>query len=441
MTTRSSPNKPLADVVACVVDHGRFLHVARTLGRTYGKVYYTTPEERDSPILREACIGDGFDEAERVRSVWEVKDECDVIIFTDIGFEAEQAVLSKEVPVWGAGEACHLESNKGLFLRKRKESGLPVPKHQVVKGLTNLRLALKDAEDKYIKISRFRGDWETLHWTCWEEMEGTLDSYAVRFGPLKDTITFYVFDPIDTMIEDGIDSWCVGGKFPQTVLHGMEAKDKAFIGTMQAMDKIPEETRCVNECFSSILAEMCPGAMKFSTEVRITEEGESFFIDPTCRFGSPPSQSECALIKNLPEIIYRGAVMEELVEPEYEDKFCVQAMVSLCQDRDEWRSVKIDSEIDEHLKCGFCAWVDDRLCLTPITEYSATDVGYLVHTGKTLQEAIDNLRGLCDKLPDSLKCDFGCLADILREIHEAEESGMPFTNSIVPEPEEILADG
>ena len=46
------------------------------------------------------------------------------------------------------------------------------------------------------------------------------------------------------------------------------------------------------------------------------------------RFGSPPSQGECALILNLPEIIYRGA-LGELVEPETEDQFADRVGKSL----------------------------------------------------------------------------------------------------------------
>ena len=431
--------KNIKDVVCCVQDHGRFVHIARTLGNAYAKVFYTSPEERDCPLLREASVGQGFDEIERVKSLWDVKDECSLFVFPDIGFEAEQRELrSQGLPVWGCGDAGLLESDKGLFLDTLSETDLPVAPHTIIKGLTNLMLHLKEEEDKYIKIDFYRGDFETMHWTCWAEMEGELDSYAVRFGKLKEQVVFYVFDAIDAEIEDGVDAWCVGGEWPETVLHGVENKDKSYIGTLQKFSELPEEVRCVNDCFGPILNKLTNGgAMKFSTEVRITDEGESFMIDPTCRFGSPPSQGECLLIKNLPEIIYRGA-LGEMVEPDTEDEFVVQAFLSLSGDRDEWKSVELDDELDEHIKGGFCCKVDGVLCLPPITEYHTSEVGYLCATGKTMKSAIENLRDLKDKLPCSLKCEFNSLADLLKEIHEAEESGMPFTEEIVPEPEEIL---
>ena len=432
--------KPISEIVACVQDTGRFVHVARTLGKQFGKTFYTSPEERDCPLIREAVIGDGFPEIERVKSLWEVRPECDLIVFCDIGFEAEQNDLrSHGMPVWGPGGAGALESNKHLFLKSLVEANLSVSPHKEIRGMTNLSLHLMETEDVYIKVSKYRGDFETLHWTNWGDMEGDLDALAVRFGDFKEHITFYVFDAIDTEVEDGVDAYCVGGQWPETVLHGYECKDRAYVGTMQKFAELPEEVRHVNEAYGPILNRLSDGgAMKFSTEVRITKDGESFFIDPTVRFGSPPSQGECLIIKNLGEIIARGAIEGVCVEPEFDDPFVVQANVTLDGDRTDWNSFKLTDEIDGALKGGFCCRVNGRLALPPITEYHSSEVGYLCATGATLQAAIEKLRDLKDDLPDGLKCDFVSLADLLKEINTAEESGMPFTDQPVPEPATVL---
>jgi hypothetical protein len=320
------------------------------------------------------------------------------------------------------------------------ETDLEIPPNTRIRGLTKLSRHLMDVEDKFIKVSSYRGDFETLHWTNWDDMQGTLDGLAVRFGDFKELIQFYVFDKIETEVEDGIDAYRVGRKWPKTVLHAMENKDKSLIGTMVKFAELPEEVRQVSESFGPVLDRFSGGgAMKFSTEVRITEEGKSYFTDPTCRFGSPPSQGECLLIKNLGEIIARGAIEGECVEPQFEDSFMVQARVSLDGDRTDWNSFKLSQEIDGALKGGFCCQVNGRLVLPPITEYHSDEVGYLCATGPKLNAAIESLRDLKDKLPDGLKCDFMSLADILKEIGGAEEAGMPFTNQVVPEPEEIIA--
>lgn len=429
--------KPTSEVVACVCDHGRFLHMARRLARDMAKVYYWSPTERDCPLIREMAVGYGFEDIERITNLWAVKDECDLFVFPDVGFSGlQRELISQDFPVWGARNGDRLETNRGLFLDILKDTSLPVPTYVEVLGLTELRVFLKDAEDKYIKISKYRGDWETLHWTNWREMEGTLDSYAVRFGPLKDLITFYVFEPIDTQIEDGVDAYFVDGQWPKTVLKGMECKDKAYLGTMQKFEDIPEEVRVVNEIFGPILDTFGYRGF-FSTEVRITEAGESFFIDPTCRCGSPPSQVQAELFGNYGDIIWGGA-QGELVEPEPTAKFGVQAAIAIDGDRTDWNAVDFPESLDQWVKCGFCCLIDGRTCFPPITEYNTSELGYLCAIGDTIDEAIESLREHKEMLPDGVKCEFNSLADLLTEIHAAEENGMEFTPQPVPEPAEII---
>jgi len=198
-----------ASKTVLVVDNGQFVSVARRLGEQVGKCYYWSPSDRSLPLIQEAMIGDGFDEIERVESIWDVVDKVDFFVFPDIGHASLQKYLvSLGKPVWGARGGDVLESNRGLFLKTLESVGLEVPDHDVIKGLTNLRLFLKDKEDKYIKISKWRGNFETFHWVDWGSTESELDNLAVEFGPAKEMITFYVFDPIDTDIEDGCDAYC-----------------------------------------------------------------------------------------------------------------------------------------------------------------------------------------------------------------------------------------
>lgn len=433
--------KPTSEVIALVIDHGRFLHVARRLARDVAKVYYWTPTERDCPLVRECCIGDGFDDINRISKIRKVRDEIDVVFAPDIGFSDLQLdFIDAGIPVWGCREADSLESDRGKFLETLIHTDLPVPKYRAIHGLTNLSLHLHDQEDKYIKVSKFRGDWETLHWTNWREMEGTLDNYAVRFGPLKEQITFYVFDKIDTEIEDGVDSYCIDGQWPELVLKGMEAKDRAYLGTMQKFTDVPKEVRIVNEQFGPILGKYGYRGF-FSTEVRITKDGESYFIDPTSRCGSPPSQIQAELFGNYGEIIWKGA-NGELVEPDPTAKFGVQAAISIDGDRADWNSIVFPEELDRWVKCGFCCKPDERTVFPPITEYNTSELGYLCAIGDTIDEAIKHLRHNKDLLPDGVKCEFNSLADLLAEVHAAEEEhDMQFTDQTVPDPAVILEEG
>ena len=92
------------------------MHVARRLGRDFKQVYYYTPTERDCPLIREACIGIGYPEIERIKSLARAKTKCELFVFLDIGFEDEQRELvDAGFMVWGCRNAGLLESSRGKF--------------------------------------------------------------------------------------------------------------------------------------------------------------------------------------------------------------------------------------------------------------------------------------------------------------------------------------
>lgn len=428
--------KPLSEVHFRVVDHGIFLPIARRLSRDARKVTYWTPHEKAFPTVKDV-IGDGFEDVQRVKSIWANKDDVSCWVFPDIGFQDEQAeLLSQGKIVWGARRADSLEVNRGLFLKALESTKLPVPPYEKVVGMERLKEYLRDREDQWIKISKFRGDWETLHFRDWRQDEMELDARGVKLGPWKDVITFYVFDNIDTEIEDGCDTYCVDGQFPSLVIHGVEAKDKAYLGTFQKLQDLPEEVRCVNDEFGPILDGYDYRSF-FSSEVRITKDGKSYFIDPTLRAGSPPSQVMTEMIGNYSEIIWSGA-NGELIDPEPKFKFGVQAMVCVKGGRRDWKTVELPNSLDQWFKAGFCSKIDGRLCFPPDPDEIGGDIGWLVGVGNTAQEAIEHLKENVGLLPCGLTCEFSQIADLLREVDEAEKAGMEFSNQEMPKPEIVL---
>lgn len=430
--------KETKDITVCVIDHGQFLAIARKIGEQVKKCYYWTPAEKTLKLIQEGVIGDGFDEIIRVdkdKSFWDLRDECDLFVFPDIGFAGEQRELIRQgFPVWGARGSDTIESNRGKFLKTLKSLDMLVGDHDIITGLTKLRDYLKPREDKYIKISDWRGNFETLHWTNWQEGEGELDDLAVEFGPTKEFINFYVFDPIETEIEDGIDSYCIDGEYPNLVLHGMEQKDKSFIGCMTEWEKLPEEVRSVSEQFSPALNDY---RGFFSTEVRITDKGESYFIDPTCRAPSPPHQLMTELFGNFADIIWRGS-NGICVEPEPTAKIGVQALLSCDKRERDWNSFIIPKAIEKYVKCGFCCKIGERLVFPP--HQLETFCGYLIATGETIEEAVENLKEHSKELPAGLKCEDKSIAELLKEIKSAEEKGMEFTEGKIPDPSIVLED-
>lgn len=427
------------DLTALVVDHGLFLPVARRLARDFKKVYYYTPWEKSFPTVRD-CIGDGYDNIERVNSIWDAVHKCDLAVFPDIGFSAEQsAIKALDIPVWGSGTADELEVFRGSFLDALLQTDLPIPTYQKITGLNELRSHLKDKENKWIKVSKYRGDWETLHWRNWQQDEPTLDAFAVKLGPWKELFTFFVFDPIETNIEDGDDSYCINGKWPKLLIRGMECKDKAFIGTFQKAVDLPEHLKAVHDAFGPILAQHDYRGF-FSMEVRVTEEGQGYFIDPTCRAGSPPSQVQCEMIANYSEIIEAGS-RGELVEPEPYAKFGVQSLLTIKPDRKtNWFAVEIPDHLDQWMKCGMCSIIDGRTVFPPNEDADFNEIGWIVGVGDSMEEAITHLQKNIQDLPEGVCCESMPIAELLEEIAEAEEKGMEFTEQPVPPPEIVLKD-
>jgi hypothetical protein len=428
--------KEIRDITACVVDHGLFLPVAQKLAEQFKKVYWWSPSERTMPRLSEGLVGRGFENLERVFDIWGVKSECDLFVFPDVGFAGlQRELIGQGFPVWGHRGGDVLETNRGKFLQTLEEVGMVVPPHRVITGFSELRDYLKDAADKWIKVSRWRGDWETLHWRDWQQDESTLDMAAYHLGPAKELLTFYVFDRIESKVEDGIDTYCIEGQFPETVIHGLEHKDKSFLCAVQPMADVAECIRVANEKFAPVLERFgYRGA--FSTEVRVTEE-ESYFIDPTCRFPSPGSQAMVELFGNLGEIIAAGAE-GVCIEPKPAANYGVQALISCSREKDEWLALTIPEEIRQWAKLSFACEIDGRVCLPPSD--LGPMLGWLVATGETIAGAIDSLKEYRALLPEGLDCDVESIASLLIEAEAAAEHSIELGEGRVPDPATVLED-
>lgn len=422
--------KPIHEVVACVVDHGLFPHIALAMAEQCETVFYCGPSEKVMRRFEDDAVGDGFEKIRRIESPFQVEDIADVFVFPDTGFRYEQLKLLKDgKAVWGHHGADVLECHKGEFLNVLAKLGMEVPPHTVVKGFDKLVAHLRDKEDKWVKVSKWRGDWETFHWRN-ETLDGDfLRGHPYNRCPARALFTFYIFDKIDTTIEDGIDTWCIDGKWPKNVLHAMERKDKSLLGAIQPMKDIHESVRFVNDKFGPYLGENFGYRGPFSTEVR-----PPYFIDPTCRFGSPPSQLQTVLIKNLPEVIYRGA-LGEVVEPEHDDVFGAQVLITADRDKEEYLTFDMDPELRPFVKSAFCFEIDGivRIAPNPLENWA----GWLVATGKSVRHVVDLLKERKEMLPPGFDCDITSLADLLRELEDAEKKGIEISDHEVP-PQEIV---
>ncbi len=440
--------KELKDVTALVYDHGLFLvPLAQKLAEKCKHVYVTSPWETGFSTINAAILGDGFgaDNIERVDSLWDVKNKVDLFCFPDVQHSGEQRELeSQGKAVWGSRCGDRLELYRELFLKTLAKVGLKVPKHTVVVGLDNLAALLKDKEDCYIKISKYRGTLETTHWRSWALDSDLLALWRMRMGPAGRKMRFIVCDKIDTPLEIGGDTYGVNGRWPKRMLHGIEHKDESYFAAVTETAEMPEQIQQVMEAFAPILGEH-GYANQFSMEVRV-KDGVGNFIDATCRGGLPSTASQHEAWSNFAEIVWAGA-NGELVEPELATvgetgktvQYTAECLLTMKGDEDLWLTTEIPKELRRWMKLANVCRIDGQVAF-PSEQRLGDNIGWLVAVGHTPEETIERMNAQADLLPDGIDARTECLAYVLKEIHTEEEEGMEFGREKVPDPEIVLAE-
>lgn len=428
--------KDLSDITVCVVDSGLFFQAARRMAEECRQVIYWSPDCRGFKSLRQGVIGYGFEKIRRVKEFYPFLDEIDLFLFPDSDLAGLQGHLSNLGKlVWGSRRGQVFEQDRQLFLETLAEIGLEVPPHHVCHGLDELRDYLKDREDKYIKISYWRGDMETFHWRNWKMDEGHLDWLAVRFGPFKRDIDFLVFDKIETDLELGGDLYSIDGALPSLMLNGIEGKDKSYLAAVTKAEHMPEEIKGVIEAFRPKLVQT-NYRNQLSLEVRVKGD-TSWWIDATQRGGMPSSNSQWLLWKNWPQIVWHGA-NGILLEPEPAAEFSIEVMItSKGGDGETWDVAEVPAEIERWCRFSNCAYRDGCYVFPP-DDIRSQDLGWLAAIGNTPREVLDAAKEHADLLPDGLNADVEALADVIKEVESAMEQGIPFTDEEMPKPAEVL---
>jgi len=426
----------LSDRSVLVYDHGLFCELAIRLSREFGKVYYCCPWERSFPIVNDAVIGNGFSEIEWVDEIWEVLDQVDLFVFPDVLHSALQLHLeSLGKRVWGSRTGDRLEIRRAYLKTVQKELGMHYPEYEVVRGLDALRERLRQVEDKYVKLSKYRGMMETFHHINYDLSEQLLDQLAVKFGSVKNVCPFLIEDPVKTDIEVGYDGYCVDGQFPELAIQGYEIKDRCLIASVQKYSEMPEEITVVNETLSPKLHEFRYRNF-WSTEIRV-KDGDSYLIDPCCRCPSPCTEIQMELWENLGEILWEGAA-GNLVNQQPAAQFGVEAIIDHHGDETGWRTLQIPDDIRRWVKIYNVCKVDDTYAI-PTYPHSCDAVGAVVGIGDTIEEAIDQLKEHVEKLKDQpVSVKMEALYEAIEAVKKAENKGLEFTEQSVPEPESVL---
>ena len=423
---------------SCVVyDHGYFLELALRLARDVGTVYYACPWEDAMSRYEKRVIGEGYKEQGviRVEDIHDVIDKVDFAVFPDVHHAGMQLYFEKQGHVvWGARRADSLELLKLTFKRFQEKVGMNYAKYDALNGLEELRKFCRQETDRWIKISpQYRGTIETFHHEDYLSSRTVLDQMGVDLGIMQDDFKFIAERPIKAKLEGGLDTYTVDGQHPKVAVQGYEKKDMCYFAAVQKYEDVPKEITVVNEYLWPVLkTHRCRQFL--STEVKITEEGESYLLEPTVRMPSPAGEEQMEIYANFSEIIYEGA-HGNLIEPEVIAPYCCEAMVEHHEDEQHPRDLKIPPEVRQWVKLYNTAQVGDRVWIAPGSKI----IGAVVGIGDTPKKALAHLKenaAQLDGAPVTIHVE--ALVDIMAEIQTAEASGIDFSDEPLPDPAEVV---
>lgn len=429
--------KDASDVICCVHDYGAFAYLANDLGRSFKKVFYTTPDhETEFQSLGKCCIGDGLEGCERMDDWMEHIDEIQLHIFPDIAMVGAQKYLrSIGKPVFGSFDATGLEMSRTEFLKFVKETGLPVAPSETVIGVSALAKTLRESKEPlWIKANRFRDDMETWHHFSAIHSDRDIEDLSVVFGPLKEEVVFVVQKEIPSDLEIGFDGLAIGDWMPAETYMGPEKKNELYLGAKTKYAKLPDALKQVNEAIKPYLKKI--GYRNFlATEVRVAKDGTPFFIDPTFRMPGQTGEHMTETCSNLAEVIWAGAHGEH-VEPKLTAPFVAQATMAFTGDSNHWRSLEVPEKVARWTKLYHYCELDGVAHFPP---RDSDELGVIIGTGQTINLAIKNLNKnfeAYDGQPVSIKPEG--FAKLLSDIQKSEAKGVEFTDQKIPDPATAL---
>jgi hypothetical protein len=402
---------------------GSYTHIAQSLVPDFGVVRYFVPWEAGFPSCINALPGIGVDGLERCDDFFDVLDSTDLCIFTDVGMGGLQEWLRHQgMPVFGSGAAEKLERDRWYLKSVCKKVGIGTAEAEPIRGYDELRERLMNSdEESHIKISYWRGDFETMHHKSPMESRRRLDQLSLDLGPYGPLAKFLIEEHVEAKrcVEVGVDPPAVvDGMYPDTMLWGFEAKDKAYAGTIAPL---PDRLRDTIQRLAPILTEFGYRG-PLSTETRETPDG-TYFLDATCRFPEPPSSLQSFMVANLGEVFWEAA-HGRLVEPDYIAQIGVQIVIASKAVVDHPIAVQF-SRPDRTAVHGLCVIDGQSYAVSPAKiEECIGAVGMANSLSDAMEEALEVAHSIKG---EDLTFDESALATLVETIQTAESLGISWS--------------
>ena len=421
----SIDDRPVSEIVCMVCDNGVFgPELCIRLAREFKKVYFYSAWKEEFPVLNQLCISFGVPGIINVRDVFE-PDDVDLYVFPNVGDPyIQKQLISQGKKVFGSRMAEDLELNRFYGAKQLQKVGLPVPNIINVKGIDYLIKYLTPLEDKWIKISYYRGEMETFHFTNIKECYGFLENLKHKLGAIGNEIEFLVYDPIEAIVETGGDLIIIDGKPSSHMQIGYELKDEAYIAKIVPYNDCPEIIKTVHDKINPLLGQYGYRNL-FSTEIRVTNSKLMYMSDFTCRFGAPSFELFIENCQNFPEVIWKGAQGISIpLEMKY--TYGVSAHIYCEFAQENWAPIFFPKEIRPFVKIRNLAIINDIMYYVP-QPYEYPEYGCVLGFGNTLEEAVNHCKQNASQISGyqiTIKLD--SIEAGLKQIEEGNKIGISF---------------
>ena len=393
----------------CIIDNvgASYLPIAKHLTK-YFDVYYHSVVQNPYPESSVCNVGYGYPDIKVLKDFWSNVDNIDLFIFVDIYFKDWGTHLRKMGKlVWGACESEDLETDRKLFKEELKSVGLDIAPTQYIIGIEQLIKYLKSTTDKWLKISYYRGGFETYHHINWRQSEVFMNELRVSLGPLGNLLEFMVEDPIPSIAEIGGDGYLVNGNNPNSFLYGIEVKDCGYIGTNCDFNKMPQPIQDVYNKFRPILQKYKNTGF-YSSEIRVGEDGKDYYTDICDRSGQPPGNVVLSMINNWDEILISGA-KGEIIEPKYNGKYGMELILKSSAQHNDWNPIMFDKKYFDNINLKSSVIYNGVSYVVP---YDQASLGKMVEFGSVsvIGNDIDSVSKQVLEIANSIEC-FGLTFD------------------------------
>lgn len=371
-----------------IADYGTHTELAPRLAREFKEVKLWVPWASAYPKAAPAMIGTGIEDVERVESFWDHAPDADLIVFPDLNMADMARVCLGRLnkPVWSHLGAENLELDRWGAHKTKRGVGIASPATKHCAGIDALAAVLEDTEDKWVKVSCYKGDAETFFHDSKQSVDLHVAYLRYKMGPVAETCEFVVEEYVEGS-PFSYDGFAVQGGWPETSYCGTESGG-AYIGKLMNYADVPGSVTGICEELTPILKEEgASGFVSFDTRLRDTE---AILVGQKMRCCAPQFFALMEGYDNLGEILWEGA-HGRLAPVRSAGTFVVAAPIRSSRAADSWVLVDAPDEIERWVKLRNKAVIGGKTYHVPTTGGSDV-IGAVVAVADDLESAIKTIK-------------------------------------------------